>query len=356
MNKLLYACTPLALTCFLSACTGTDEPPAPARLVTLEDAATLRVTDVGSSAAGGAVTAPAPVIGIATVASGAKLAVAYADKLEFRDADLNVLSSFSTTFLPPGGTPCFAKLASDSGGARLALFSACSGQPDAVALFDSVGALRYQVFLPGVPANLTFPNATLGLAVVNDNVWVARPSADPTRSEVLRVTPAVSCDTTLPVPAACVPNVVSLTPAPGYTPKVNDLAATASNVYAATDAGLFTLPAGAGSLTATVLTGKVSRVWAQQGVLAAWNADSGLLTIAGARSLNVSSTQTVIGLRDLTVTQDGYLYALQAGGISCYDVVRPNFSATCPAEASTNVSLNGGRMIAWVVSQALAQP
>lgn len=361
MNKLLLACLPLALLSLLSACTGTDEPPLPTRLVTLEGDATLRATDVGTSAPAATVTAPDKVIGIATVANGAKLAVAYAGQLEFRDANLNVLGDpvsypslfFTNNFAPVSGN-CFARLASDVGGTRLAVYEACPGRPDVLALFDSVGALRYQVALARVPTDLSVPNTRLGITVLNDTVWLALPSTDPRLSDVVRVTP----DAPGPdfIPGVSVPQATVLTPS---APRINDLAATAGGtVYAAVGnplnttapAGLFTLPAGVGSLTATVLTDQASRVWAKQGVLAAWNETTGLLTVAGAANLNARFTQTVVGLLDLTVTQDGYLYALQPGGLTCYDVVQLQSVVSCPPEASTNLSLSGGRQIAWVLA------
>ncbi len=354
MNQLLRACLFLPLLLVLGACTGTDEPPAPTRLVTLEGDATLRATDVGTSAPAVTVTAPNKVIGIATVANGAKLAVAYADRLEFRDADLNVLGTpvtypplfFSGNFTP-GGT-CFARLATDPGGTRLAVYEACPGRPDVLALYDSVGTLRYQAGVARVPTDLSVPNVRLGLTVLNDTIWVALPSADPARSEVLRVTPAVGCDFTRPF--LCVPDIISLTPAPTYTPQIGDLAATVGGaVYATTAAGLVTLPAAVGGVpTASTPTGQTDRVWVQRGVLAVWNAETSALTIANAANLAVRATPTVNGLLDLVVTQDNYLYTLQPGGLACYDVVQPQYS-TCPAEASTNVSVNVPRELAWVL-------
>lgn len=316
----------LLVPVLLAACTGTEEELPALRLVIADAARTLRSVDVNAPTTSPKnVTTTSDVVGLETLPNGTSVAVAFYDRIEVRDAELAVLSTFTATTF----TPCFTGLSASNDGVRLALISSCTGEAQRVALFSSAGTLLFSQPLP-LP---TSDPATLRVAVVGDAVFVARPRIGG-GGEVLRAT-ATAVTSLLTTPNA-----------------IADLAAWRDTVYVSTGTSVSPInSATPPALGTALLSVGAERLFAGAGStrFAAWDADTsgGTVTITdGAATATTSTVPFVTALRDAVFGPDGYLYLLRQNSLSRVDVVR---LVANPTQTNVGASVSDGRFLAWVV-------
>ena len=315
------------LTVALAACTGTEEPTTPVRLVTVDGPSTLKLTRLAENTTT-TIDAGGTVVGLQTVASGTRVAVAFADRVELRDANLAVQSALTTDAF----NECFVKMATDENATSIALLSACPNDPLRVAVFDPAGALRWWRTLPGNTVSSLEDIADIQLALLGDvvnTVIVTRPPApqSETASDVIRA------DRDLVTPERFF-----------NRPFIRDLATFGGRVYAATSAGVAPLDPATGELGTGILNQNTSLLRAEQGFLAAFQPSLSRLAVWN-RDLSASANLSVAAeLRDVTVTPDSFLYALRPSGVLQFDVA----SLREPRPSTVNVPLTNGRFIAWI--------
>lgn len=318
----------LTLPLLLSACTGTTEELPSIRLVIADGARTLRSVDSQRpSAAPVSVTTTSDVVGLAGAQSGTRVAVAFPDRVELRDAALAVRATLSA---PSGFTPCFTGLRGDENGTRLAVLSSCANATSQdVVLFDPAGNALFRVQLP-LP---TFDPALLRFDVSGDTVFLARPTIGG-GGEVLRVTSSGATS-------------ILTTPAP-----IRDLVVRGSTVLVSTGTGVspINLAANPPALGAPVLTVGAERLFSGGNLLVAFDADVSSGTVSVTNDGSVTSTIPFVStLRDATVAPDSYLYLLQRTSLSRVDVVR---LVATPPNSFLGVTIADGRFLAWVVADA----
>lgn len=374
-RALSLALTALGLILALVACTGTPDDQLAERLVIAEGATTLRTVPLADDTAAPIVSTPATtVFGLGTLGGATRVAVLFADRVEIRDANLNVLRSLTvntfipaTTSLPANAPKCFTKLRVSESGARIAALYSCQSDPGNVndqptspqrlALFNDAGDLLWARDLPGA---YTYSAARTHLAVLNDSentVIVARPS-----SVVLGGTDILRFNrnnSTAANPASFITDPASFTlyRVPPFSPSldtnvqqqpVRDLAVAKGVVYAATANGVQSVPLTAGGALGTaVISGGASRVFSgQQGqFLAGWNADSSVLAVTD--FTNSQRFTGVANLGDVTFS-DAYMYVLNADNITRYEVARLG-RADSPLGGSYLSDATDGRFLAFVV-------
>lgn len=348
-----------ALSAALSACTGTDEPTTPDRLVVADGLRELLLVRVGADADPVTpISLPTTdndvIVGLTAVASGRAFAVAFPNRVEIRSPEGVV----SATLTPPASgagsfTPCFAKLTANEAGSRLTVLNACPGAFLRVAQFDvrldsaggAGGELRWQQELSGLPvgtqeaANLRNPNfgtttpnpsgVLLAMGGPDDDTVVVtrRVNANDvfgTTSDVFRARNADPDDTDAPR--------VSTAPI-----SINDLASLGGNFYAATDGGTFLFNADAGTTGTTALVNvRATRLFARRGLLVSWDGPGASALVFGPATPATRTTLSGLSsLRDLTISLDNYLYALTSG-----DVIRYDLSLRTTTGTAERVSLN----------------
>lgn len=329
----------------LVACIGTLEAPLPVTLAVADRAgARLAAVNVGALSATTTV-APVPVVqdnrtppvvGLATVQNGRRIAVAYANRVEFLDLALNVTASI----LPARFENCaIVKMRADAAGGRLALLVNCGAGVQQLRLFDTNGVERLAFTFDDL---FQFPASEVHLAPFGEGLVVARPTnITRTVDTVFRIDvdgPDANTD----------PDVTPLLPASANT-NVNDLAVQSGTVYVGTDAGVFSVANN--TTVATLITGRSTRVFANGSsprLLAAFNPTSGTLVVSNFTTLFVY--QGFLDIRDATFAPDGYLYLLQPSSLSRLDTARLNtFQSTATVSTPSSYSQTDGRALTWVL-------
>ncbi|GHF49943.1 hypothetical protein HNQ07_002863 [Deinococcus metalli] len=319
----------LALPLLLAACTGTEETvPGPRLALLLDSGQTIRTLTPNDSLTPAPITGdtsasvPAdsgPAVAVDTLPSGLQLALTLTPRVEARTNPL----AAGTPYAAPTFTPvCLIQTAVSAARTRLLTLSACPNGPQQLALYSDAGTLIWTALLPTyLPPSPGTDTPPIRLAVSGDVGVVARPRVGG-GSEIMRAAVQNAGDATA---------VVS-TPIP--TPAIRDLAPYGSDIVAATDSGLQKLrPTGEPDATTTLNAfGKTryDRVWSavtgSRALLIAWPSDRGLgvaqqLKVWDGTGANTATVDSFTDLRDVTVTLDGYLYALTATTLSSYDTV-----------------------------------
>ncbi|PYE54205.1 hypothetical protein [Deinococcus yavapaiensis] len=325
MKRILALMT---LPLLLAACTGTVEELPSIRLVIADGARTLRsVNSQSPSTSPVTVTTTSDVVGLTSAQSGTRVAVAFPDRVELRDANLVVASTIAA---PSGFTPCFSGLRGDENGSRLALLSSCTNNTQQnVLLYSPNGDLIFNQQLP-LPS---YDPSTIRFDVSADAVFLARPTISG-GGEVLRVT-ATGTTTLL------------TTPSP-----IEDLVVRGATVFVSTSGSVTPINAAASppALGTPLLTLDAERLFSNGNLLVAFDADTSNGTVSvtndGAVTARVPFTPA---LQDATVAPDSYLYLLQRTGLARVDVVR---LVESPTRNYLGVNVTDGRFLAWIVSDA----
>lgn len=320
----------LLLPLLLGACTGTEESAASPRLALLQDGgATLRGVTPAADNATPPVTEIPPVavadgVDVLPLADGRRVALVRRGAVEARGPGLNDPQAFVAPNFP-GGAACFVSAALSAPRDRVLVLSDCPNDAQRLALYRDSGALVWTATLPTFLPPVGGDTPPVRLAVLGDVGLVSRPRVGG-GSEVLRV-------------AQTDPTSTAATASdPVLTVAIRDLAPYGGAVLAATDRGVQRLSAtgapeeGAAGTLAAFGTARYERLWTgpsgTRTLLAAWRSEGPggpsaqpLLVWDGAAA-TAATADTLTGLRDLTLTPDGFLSVLTAAGtLTRYDTL-----------------------------------
>ncbi|WP_309572789.1 hypothetical protein [Deinococcus sp.] len=344
----------------LVACTGTEETIPGARVVMIVDGgATLRTLAPNDSLN------PAPIsddtsvpvppasgtaLTVDTLPAGLRVALTLTAGVESRDAAL----ATGTPYTPPTFTPvCLKQAAMSATRTRLLTFSECGGGPQQLALYREDGTLVWTALLPTyLPPSTGSDTPPIRLAVSGDVGIVARARVGG-GSEIMRAAVVTTGDATAEVSV------------PIATPVIRDLAPYGPDIVAAMDSGLQRLKATGEPDAATTLAafGKTrhDRVWSavtgSRSLLIAWPSDLGNgvaqpLKVWDGVSANAATVNSFTDLRDVSVTLDGYLYALTNATLSSYDTVYGLSQGNWRARSLLS-GLNDARALTWLLPPAV---
>ncbi|THF86205.1 hypothetical protein E7T09_13410 [Deinococcus sp. KSM4-11] len=358
MNRFLLL---LALPLVLAACTGTEETIPGARVVMIVDGgATLRTLAPNDSlnpapiSDDTSVAIPTPsgkAVAVDPLSSGLRLALTLTAGVESRDATL----ATGTPYTPPTFTPvCLKQAAMNVTRTRLLTLSECDGGPQQLALYREDGTLVWTALLPTyLPPSAGSNIPPLRLAVSGEVGVVARARVGG-GSEIMRAAVVTTGDATAEVST------------PIATPAIRDLAPYGSDIVAAMDSGLQKLKATGEPDAATTLGAfgktRYDRVWSaatgSRTLLIAWPSDLGggvaqPLKVWDGTTANAATVNSFIDLRDVTVTLDGYLYALTNANLSSYDTVYGLNQGNWRARPLLS-GLNDARALTWLLPPPVA--
>ncbi|ULH14736.1 hypothetical protein MF271_12095 [Deinococcus sp. KNUC1210] len=320
----------------LTACTGTNEPQVTSKVALINaggsELRTLTPPDVGTGtpAANGATQAVTGAVDLEVLPGGSRMIVAFPDRLEVRDAALNVVSTLAA---PSEVTKaCYVRLAASPARDLVAALSDCgNGAAEQLVVYRSDTSLAFVATLP--PPTPTSSDLARFTVTTTGAVWLARPATGG-GSELLRA------DST----------GIKVVTVPPIAATVNDLAMRGTALYAATDSGVRLVNQTDGTLTQTpVLSGVYTRLYGSDRLLAAWLGSAGNQPLTIWDGTKTGSPALVTDLRDVTFAPDGNVYYLTGTALTGADTVLGLSQSTWrPTAVLTN--LNDARALTWLAS------